>query len=128
MSPETQKFKWRALWLSIGWLLVAAIVYLSLTPTPIELPGDSGDKYGHVAAYGVLMFWFTQIYSASPRRMAVAISLALLGIGLEFVQGYTGYRTFDRADMVADVIGIVLGWLVGPPRTMNVLTWIEALL
>lgn len=125
MPLDAYKLKWRVLWLGIGWLLVATIVYLSLAPTSIALPGQYGDQYGHVAAYAALMYWFAQIYSAGRSRTLIVIGLALLGIGLEIAQYYTGYRTFERADMMADVLGIAVGWLAGPPRTPNVLLRIE---
>jgi VanZ family protein len=33
-----------------------------------------------------------------------------MGIAIEFVQGATGYRSFEVMDMVADAIGVLLGW------------------
>jgi VanZ family protein len=97
--------------LGIGFLLVAAVVYLSLTPHPIEVPGEQGDKYGHIVAYSTLMIWFATIYHAVRERIGLAVAFILLGIALEFLQRLTGYRTFDIADMAADAFGVVLGWL-----------------
>lgn len=49
-----------------GWLLAAAIVWLSLTPSPPD-PGIAyADKVGHFLAYGALMFWFALLYRAGP--------------------------------------------------------------
>lgn len=97
--------------LCIGFLLVAAVVYLSLTPHPIEVPGEQGDKYGHIVAYSTLMIWFATIYHARRERIALAVAFVLLGVALEFLQRLTGYRTFDIADMVADGVGVILGWV-----------------
>jgi glycopeptide antibiotics resistance protein len=49
-----------------------------------------------------------------------------LGIGLEFAQLLTDARTFSIADMLADGLGVLLGWIVAPPRTFNVLTALES--
>ena len=58
------KLKLRLLWLSIGYMLVALVVYLSLTSHPVEvdIEIDYLDKIFHTLAYFSLMFWFTQIY------------------------------------------------------------------
>jgi VanZ family protein len=121
-----QPLKWKPLWLAIGWLLLLAIVYLSVAPVPISVPGAGGDKFGHVIAYAAAMFWFAQIYGDARARMFIATGLVGLGIGLEYVQALTQYRTFEYADMVADAIGVAIGWIASPPRVMNVLARIEA--
>jgi VanZ family protein len=102
--------KLRALWLAIGWALVATIVWLSVTPQPPDLGIKHGDKLGHFAAYGGAMFWFCQPYARLPTRLAYAAGFIAMGIALEFVQRWLGYRTFEVADMVADSIGVLLGW------------------
>ena len=119
--------RWPTLWLTIAWLLVGSVVYLSLAPIAIELPAQGGDKYAHVAAYAVLMLWFMQIYESRRTRGMIALGLIVLGVGLEYLQGYTGYRSFEYADMVADIAGVALGWLAGPPRTPNMLLCVERL-
>jgi VanZ family protein len=47
------------------------------------------------------------------------------GIVLEFLQRLTGYRTFEIADMIADVCGVCLGWLAAPPRLPHALRYVE---
>jgi VanZ family protein len=122
---ERYKLRWAPLWVGIAWTLVATVVYLSLAHIEADVPGGHTDKYAHVAAYAALMFWFTQIYVSVYSRVIIGCALALLGIGLEYLQAYTDYRTFERADMVANIAGIALGWLLGPPRTPNVLLHVE---
>jgi VanZ family protein len=128
MILRTHRFRHPALWLACGWMLVIAIVYLSLTPAPISIPGPEGDKYGHIAAYAAVTFWFMQIYDTARPRVIVVLALAALGGGLEIIQSFTGYRSMEAADMAADVAGIVIGWVAGPPRTFNVLDRIEKVL
>jgi len=101
----------RRLWLAAGCALVAAIVWLSVTPSPPEIDVQEGDKFEHVAAYAALMFWFCQLHTGRNARLAYAIAFIALGVGLEFVQRALGYRTFEVADMVADAIGVGAGWL-----------------
>ena len=108
------------IWIGVGWFGVALLVYLSLTPTPPEIPVEQGDKIGHVAAYAVLMLWWAQL-SLTSKRGLIAFGLLAMGVALEFVQGWTGYRTFEYADMGADLAGILLGWTLAPPRLPNLL-------
>lgn len=118
MVVPSQTKKSLALWGGIAFLLLAAIVFLSVTPNPPNFPSPA-DKYGHIAGYAILMFWLMQVCKAGPSRLLIGIGLAMLGLGLEGVQAYTGYRDFERGDVLADGIGIAIGWLAGPPRTLN---------
>ncbi len=61
------------------------------------------------------------------QRAMVVAALITLGITLEFIQGWSGYRTFEIADMVANGIGAVLGlFLVHTPLGRSLL-WLEKL-
>jgi VanZ family protein len=117
--------RFNTLWLAIGWLLIFFVVYLSLTPQPLEIPVQEGDKIGHTLAYAVLMLWFSQLYSPPRKRLQVGCALIALAVGLEFAQRYTGYRTFEIADMVAGGAGVMIGWCVAPPRGPAFLALLE---
>ena len=56
------------------------------------------------------MFWFCVVYRQPRTRLAYAIGFIAMGVAIEYVQGWTGYRNFEVNDMVADAIGVVLGW------------------
>ena len=114
------------LWQAIGALLIGFVIYESLTPHPVAVPMEHGDKYGHVLAYATLMFWFAQIYLEPRARIGWAIAFIAMGIGLEFVQRLTDYRTFEIADMIADAGGVFAGWVAAPPRSPHALRFIEA--
>ena len=118
--------RWRSVWQAIGALLVALVVYLSLTPDPITLPGADGDKSGHVLAYATLMFWFAQLDARLRRRIGWATTFVAMGIALEFVQRAIGYRSFEVLDMLAGACGVAVGWLAAPPRLPNLLRVVEA--
>ena len=96
--------------IAAGWAWAAAIVWLSLTPSPPEVDIQHGDKVGHFVAYGWLMFWFAQFYQEQKSRIAHALIFIALGVGLEYVQGELGYRTYDVFDMYANALGVLLGW------------------
>ncbi|TAK82926.1 MAG: VanZ family protein [Betaproteobacteria bacterium] len=100
----------RRAYIAVGWLLVAAIAWLSLTPSPPTIDVEQSDKAGHLFAYGLVMFWFAQLYAARAPRIAYAALFIAMGVGLEFMQRWLGYRTFEVFDMFADSAGVLLGW------------------
>ena len=59
------------------------------------LPLEQGDKLSHTLGYLVLMSWFANIYATPSRRVRSAIGFIPLGVALEFLQRWTGYRTFE---------------------------------
>jgi len=112
MSAAGRVHKLRWIWLALGWLWVATIFYLSLMPQPPQ-PVDfwNVDKLEHALAYCLLMLWFCQVYRQRVPRMVLALLLVAMGIAIEFLQGETGYRTFDYADMLANSTGVIVGWV-----------------
>jgi hypothetical protein len=110
-KPSSRQLAYFSFWRACGWGLIALVIYLSLTPSPPDLPGEQGDKVGHALAYGTLMIWFAWLYPGLRRRGACAIGFIALGVVLEFAQGESGYRTFDLLDMAADALGVGLGWI-----------------
>jgi hypothetical protein len=99
----------RSAGLALGWAWVATVIYLSLTPSPPKIDLESGDKLGHLFAYAVLTYWFCQFYFHSS-RVLYALGFVAMGIGLEFAQRATGYRSFELADMAANTLGVAAGW------------------
>jgi len=128
MNNQLRTLRWPGVWLAGAWLLVAAVVVLSLVPIPADVSAGRSDKIAHLVAYGILMFGFTQIYLSGRARIVTAVGLALLGVALEVLQGHTGYRSFDLADMAANALGVLLGWGLGPPRTVNLVALVERVL
>ncbi len=115
----------RRVWHAIGVGLILLVIWLSLTPQPIGIPVEHGDKVGHFAAYATLMFWFAQLDARQRTRLGYAIFFVALGVALEFAQRLTDYRLFDVTDMVANAIGVLLGWASAPPRGPDVLRLVE---
>ena len=97
-------------WQRIAWLMVLFVVWLSLTPSPPQMPSFFGwDKAQHITAYAGLMYWFGVSF---VRHWRWPVFLLGLGIGLEIIQGVGGLRTNDPYDMLANTIGVVTGLFV----------------
>lgn len=109
-SVNPTRLHLRAVWISIGWMMVLTIVWLSLTPSPPDLGIEHGDKFGHFLAYGILMFWFCQLYAARQAQIAYAAGFVAMGVALEFIQGALGYRSYEAFDMLATAVGVLAGW------------------
>ncbi len=109
MQPQPA-LKLRPLWLTLGWLLVASVWYLSLTPKPpqIDLGIDFFDKISHFTAYAIMMGWFMQLYYSARTRFIYALGFICMGIAIEFVQGMGPHRLFEVADMLANSMGALV--------------------
>jgi VanZ family protein len=116
----------RRLWSSVGVVLIALVLFLSLRPEPVEEHPVGLDKFEHALAYGVLMFWFAHLVPARAGRVRLAIALAGMGVAIECLPGLSGYRHFSAFDMAANGLGVLLGWLAAPPRVPHVLDRFEA--
>jgi VanZ family protein len=120
--------RYRSLWLTIGCMLVALVLYLSLTgnPVKIDLEIDYLDKIFHTLAYFTLMFWFAQIYHDKKWRISLAVVFILMGVGLEYLQIFAPARYYELADMAANTTGVVLGLLLALTPAKNILLSIES--
>jgi len=99
----------RNVWLTLGWVLLLLVVYLSLTPKPPPLDFvPFGDKIGHALAYAALMGWWSQL---DPRHCRLALLFVLLGLAMEIAQSFTETRSAEVFDAAADCVGVGLGWL-----------------
>lgn len=103
----------RPLWLVIGYALVAATVWGSLTPVPPEWAFALGDKLLHGATYALLTFWFGQIYRGAGPQLLLVFVFTVFGVLLEVGQAYSSvYRHFDVADAAASALGAILAWML----------------
>lgn len=117
----------RSWWLSIGWALLVAVVYLSLTPTPPRPPAFAHiDKLEHLLAYFVLMSWFAQIEFSARRRRGWLLGLIALGGMVELLQGWGGVRDAEWGDWLADGLGVALGWWLARTAFSHGLLRVEA--
>lgn len=129
MAESEKRLHFYAIWRAMGIGLIAAVLALSLLPMPVDanLP-ENGDKLGHLLMYGSLMFWFGLLYPAWRRRFALALAFCAMGIGVEFLQDLTPYRSFEQADMVANSVGVLIGWCIVLTPLQHALVWFEGLI
>ncbi len=116
-SPSWWYFRY-ARWVAV----LATLTLLAATHYPklvIGGPGDGPDKLLHLASFLTLtvLFRVSGIASSIPRAIG---AMSLLAIFDEVTQEIPGLnRTFDRVDLLADGLGIILAaaWLkaLGPP-------------
>ena len=119
--------KLRFLWLTIGYALVALVVFLSLTSSPVdmELNLPYEDKLFHALAYFTLMAWFSQIYHDRFQRNMIAVVFVFMGVALEYLQGFDPNRYSELGDMVANSIGVALGFSIALTSAKNILVRVE---
>ena len=127
INPELQ---YRHLWLIMGYLMIAVVVYLSLTSNPVDV--DTGlpyeDKLFHMLAYFSLTFWFVQIYHIKHHVYGWVIFFVVLGVLLEYLQGFDSNRYSEFGDMVANTIGVMIAFALSATRLRFVLVRFERML
>lgn len=113
----TTELHLRPLWQAIGWIMLGAVIGFSLASNPPDaIFFPHADKLKHLLSYAVLMAWFGQIYTHTSTQRYWLMGLTLMGVTLEFLQGWGGVRFFDTADMLANALGALLGyWLTRGP-------------
>ena len=126
---KLHKFRYAKLWLTLGWSLVAAVIFLSLWPKPPQpFEFEQSDKLSHIIAYLILTLWFANIYPQRSSQVQMSIGFFVMGVCLEFFQGMMQYRTFSYADMLANGIGIFLALYLAKTRLATSLlrldTWL----
>lgn len=84
---------------------------LALIPNgPEQMSFEHADKLKHAAGFAVL---YVLGWAAGLSARTLWIGLVAFGIGIEAAQGLlTDTRQPSVGDVVADVVGVVLGWLV----------------
>lgn len=110
------------LWQAIGWLFVIGLVVISLLPNPPQPPVVSWDKAQHGFAYAGLMLWFAQAFTARLRWLGFLLGL---GVVIEFLQSWTGYRHFDFGDMLANTVGVLSGLFLSLTPLGMLVVWLD---
>ena len=86
----------------------AAVMVLSLLPLDADAPSLGWDKANHMAAFTLLALLGCRAY---PAHLAVVL-LGLLAYGglIEILQSFTALRRAEWGDLLADALGLPLGW------------------
>ena len=110
MLPLIYPRRWR---LASIFLLVSV---LTLAMIPALSPHDPtvwtlSDKLLHGLTFAVLVLWLSGQY-AREAYWKLALGLLAFGALIEVCQRMTSYRTAEWSDLLADLIGIVVGVLI----------------
>jgi VanZ family protein len=99
-------------WLVAGvtLLLVGLVLALSPVPPPI-VPLSVNDKLIHASGFVIFMLWFGGIFKARLAPLVV-LGLSAYGLLIEMLQSLVPARQAEVLDLVADVAGVLLGWLL----------------
>jgi VanZ family protein len=115
--------KWFRFWPFV--IVALAIFWLSVIKTPsLKLYEnwfwDNVDKFGHAFAYEALFYsGASSLRNFSDKKQLtfnllriLSVVCFLYGFSIEIVQHFLPHRSFDPLDMLANTIGIILGWLI----------------
>ena len=92
-------------------LCVLAVLLLALMPTDVPMPSTGWDKSNHLLAFSVMALLGRRAYPG--RTMALFAGLLAYGALIEVLQFFTPNRSADWQDLVADAVGLALGWGAG---------------
>ena len=96
----------------------AFVFILLLTPMPVSQgPGPAGfDKVVHIFLFGVLSFLIIYIFKNTSRILLVFMSAFLMAsiyaTVLEYLQVFVPGRSNSPLDLLAGLLGIILGELI----------------
>jgi hypothetical protein len=89
--------------------MLLTVATLTLMPSPPRIGAISWDKAQHSVAYAALMWTFLQAWEGR-HTLRWAILLIAVGVGLELLQGLMGVRFMEVFDMMANGLGVLLGY------------------
>ena len=95
---------------ALFWLSFVALNALALSPTPYLPPPlfDWWDKAQHAIGFGTLAVLAVLAYPGVS-KLRIGLMLVALGVLIEVLQHFSGYRFGDWQDALADGVGVVLG-------------------
>lgn len=91
-------------------LVILGITFLSLKPPAGGIEIKINDKFGHLLAYCTLVVNAGLLVSKN-KWLFVAVSAFVFSSLLEYLQGFVPGRSVDWRDLVANVGGVIIGWL-----------------
>lgn len=100
----------RPVWRALLALMVLTITALALSPKPLEGLSTGWDKSNHLLAFASLAWVGVQAYWHQPRQWhRLLLVLLAYGIGIEVAQHFLPPRSADLQDVLADMLGALLG-------------------
>jgi len=101
-------------WQIAGIVLLASVLLLAMVPAIWLWPQGPtkewslSDKWLHGITFAVLALWFSGQY-ARDSYWKLVLGLLAFGALIEMFQRMTSYRTAEWNDLLADLLGIVVG-------------------
>lgn len=100
--------------------IIAVIIFADIGLLPLSITAiydfPYGDKLGHFILFGLLNYFVTRAFLSShlskPRgwvTLSVGLILALLIALEEFSQIFFAERTFELIDLLASIVGVLVG-------------------
>jgi VanZ family protein len=125
--PPSQ-LRFRKMWISGGVILLVLVLVLSLVPyTGPIVPITFIDKIIHALSFTTLIVWFSAVISQDKWVELFGLLLSY-GVLMEVLQYFTSYRFMDWEDLVADIFGLVVGWIMIRAGLANWAHWAERIL
>ena len=110
MSEVLHDPRWRNAWRLLFLVVVCGASWLAFSPHPPPAADLGWDKANHFTAFGTLAVIGLQCFAAGPRRRWIVLAVLLAyGILIELVQSQIPGRDADAQDVLADMIGAVIG-------------------
>lgn len=113
------------------WICTIALTVLALMPGPYLPPElfNWWDKAQHAIGFGTLAVLAVLAYPQLS-KLRIGVLLMVLGVLIEVLQFFSGYRFGDWQDAVADGVGVLvgLGLVVGIVAGLKRFDWFCGLL
>jgi VanZ family protein len=109
---------YRRSWQVASFFLLFSVLALALVPAIWLWPQSADgfwklpDKLLHALTFMLLAVWFSGQFQRSS-YWRIATGLLVFGALIEACQSMLPYRSAETGDMIADVIGIVCGVIIG---------------
>ena len=99
--------------LSLGAVFIG-ITFLSLKSVSHHTSIRVNDKIGHFIGYAILSLNACLVWRQRQPKFKIGLALALFGYGLlmEFLQGFVPGREVSAYDLLANSIGVGIGYLL----------------
>jgi len=91
---------------------VSIFVLTLIKPSQLFSMPDISDKIQHAVAFFVLAFLADKSFFVHRYLLIKSGGLLAFGVLIEWAQSFTSYRSSDWHDVLADLAGILLYWLI----------------
>jgi len=95
------------------WTFIAcavAVLVLALVPSPPPMITTGWDKSNHLLAFGLLTCLGCKAF---PQRLTIVLpGLLAYAALIEIMQSFTPNRSAEWLDLIADCLGVLLGWML----------------